>query len=202
MCREVEQAEAPAAQLVTICREHGFSELLGWGYWVIGWAMLERHRVEEGLQMMAEAMNLHESIGGTVATPWGRGVLAEGYAKNNRLDDAQKELRQAIDAADQTGEHFFDAELSRIAGEIALRSDPRDQRAGERNFRDAIMVAKQQEARLWELRATVSLARLLCDTNRRDGARSLLAEIYNWFSEGHELPDLSEAKALLDELNR
>jgi predicted ATPase/class 3 adenylate cyclase len=202
MCREVEQAEAAAAELVTICREHGFSELLGWGYWAIGWAMLERHRVGEGLQMMVEAMNLHESIGGTIASPWRLGVLAEGYAKNSRLDDAQKELKRAIDAADQTGGHFFDAELSRIGGDIALRSDPRDQRAGERNFRKAIAIAKQQEARLWELRATVSLARLLCDTNRRDEARSVLAEIYNWFIEGFDLPDLKEARTLLDELNR
>ena len=202
MCREVEQAEAAAAEVVPICREHGFSEALGWGCWVLGWAMLERHRLNEGLQMMAEAMKLHESIGGTVATPWRRGVLAEGCAKNARLDDAQEELRQALDAADQTRGHFFDAELCRIGGEIALRCDPQDQRAAERDFRQAIALAKQQDARLWELRATVSLARLLYDSNRRDEARSVLAEIYNWFTEGFDLPDLKEARTLLDELNR
>src|SRR5713101_250501 len=133
---------------------------------------------------MAEAMDLHESIGGTPGTPWRRGVLAEGYSKNGRLDDAGKELRRAVEAAEQTGQHFFDAELCRISGEIALRSDPRDQMAAERYFLSAISVAKRQEARSWELRATTSLARLLRDTNRRDEALSMLAEIYDWFTEG------------------
>ena len=150
--------------------------------------------------MMLEAINFHESIGGTVATPWRRGVLAEGFAKNSRLEDAQNELRRAMDAADQTGGHFFDAELYRIGGEIALRSDPPDQATAERNFRDAIAVAKGQEARLWELRGTVSLGRLLRDTHRRDEARAMLSDIYNWFTEGFDTADLKDAKALLDEL--
>jgi predicted ATPase len=128
--------------------------------------------------------------------------LAEGYAKNSRLDDARNQLRRAIDAADQTDGHFFDAELYRIGGEIALRSNPPDLVAAERNFRKAIAVAQRQEARLWELRATVSLGRLLRDPHRFDEARSMLSDIYNWFSEGFELPDLKEAKELLEELNR
>jgi predicted ATPase len=72
--------------------------------------------------------------------------------------------------------------------------------AAERKFRRAIAVAKRQEARLWELRGTVSLGRLLRDTNRLDEARTMLSEIYNWFTEGFDTADLKEAKALLDEL--
>jgi predicted ATPase len=162
---------------------------------------VEQHRGDQGIQMMLEAMKFHESIGGTVATPWRRGVLAEGYAKNGRLDDAQNEWRRAIDAAEQTGGHLFDAELYRIGGEIALRSEPQDRPAAESYFRKAIAIAKRQEARLWELRATVSLGRLFHDTNRRAEARTMLGEIYDWFTEGFELPDLKEAKALLEELN-
>jgi tetratricopeptide (TPR) repeat protein len=202
MRREPARTEAAARELSTMGHEHGFTELLGWADLLIGWAMLEQHRGEQGIQMMLEAMNLHESVGGTVATPWRRGVLAEGYAKNSRLDDAQNELKRAMDAAEQTGGHFFDAELYRIGGEIALRSNPPDLVAAERNFRDAIAIAKGQEARLWELRGTVSLGRLLRDTNRGDEARAMLGEIYDWFTKGLELPDLQEAKALLDELNR
>jgi len=163
--------------------------------------MVEQHRGDQGIQTMLEAIKFHDSIGGTIATPWRRGVLAEGYAKNGRLDDAQQELRRAIETADQSGLHFFDAELCRIGGEIALRSDPQDPQAAERKFRDAIALAKGQEARLWELRGAVSLGRQLCDTNRPDEARTILSEIYNWFAEGFELPDLKEAKALLDELS-
>src|SRR5262249_16053708 len=135
------------------------------------------------------------------ASAWRRGTLAEGYARSGRLDDAREELQIAITVADRTGGHFFDAELSRIGGEIALRSDARDQSAAERNFRNAIALAKQEEARLGELRATMSRARLLCDTNHRDEARTMLAEIYNWFTEGFDTADLKEAKALLDELS-
>jgi predicted ATPase len=102
---------------------------------------------------------------------------------------------------DETGLHFFDAELCRIRGEIALRSDPQDPQAAERKFRDAIAVAKGQEARLWELRGTVRLGRLLRDTNRPDEARTMLAEIYNWFTEGFDTADLKDAKALLLELS-
>ena len=182
--------------------EHGFSEMLGGAEWISGWAMVEQDRGEQGIQMMLEAMKFQESIGGAVATPWRRGVLAEGFAKNSRLEDAQNELRRAMDAADQTGGHFFDAELYRIGGEIALRSDPQDQLSAETNFRKAIAVAKRQEARLWELRATVSLGRLLQDTHRRDEARAILADIYSWFTEGFDTADLKEAKALLDELSR
>ena len=198
--REPARAEVAASELSTKCRELGFSEILGWGNWVLGWAMVEQHRGEQGIQTILEAIKLHESIGGTVASPWRRGVLAEAYAKNGRLDDARNELRRAMDAAAQTGGRFFDAELCRIGGEIALRSDPPDQATAERNFRDAIAVAKGQEARLWELRGTVSLGRLLRDTHRRDEARAMLSDIYNWFTEGFDTADLKDAKALLDEL--
>jgi len=202
MRREPARAELAARELSTMSHEHGFNELPGWAEWILGWAMLEQHRGEQGIQMMLEAIKFQESIGGFIATPWTRGVLAEAYAKNSRLDDAQIELRLAMDAADRSGLHLFDAELYRIGGEIALRSDPRDRTStAETNFRKAIAVAQRQEARLWELRATVSLGRLLHDTNRGDEARTVLGEIYNWFTEGFDLPDLKEAKALLDELN-
>ena len=191
-----------AGELSKMSHEHGFSEMLGWADWVIGWAACEQNRVELGLAKMAASIAFHQSIGGTVGTPWRRGVLAEGYAKNGRLHDAQDELRGAIDAAEQTGEHFFDAELYRIGGQITLQSYPPDQLAAESNFRKAIAVAQRQQARLWELRATVSLARLLRDTNPLDQARSLLAEIYNWFTEGFDTRDLQEAKQLLNELDQ
>jgi hypothetical protein len=201
MRREPARAEAISRELSTISYEHGFREMLGWADWIVGWAMLEQDRVEQGIQMMLEAFKFQESIGGFIATPWTRGVLAEAYAKDNRLDDAQIELRLAMDAADRTGLHLFDAELCRIGGEIALRSNPQDPMAAERKFREAIAVAKWQEARLWELRATVSLGRLFHNTNLRDEARTMLGEVYDWFTEGFELPDLKEAKALLDDLN-
>jgi len=91
--------------------------------------------------------------------------------------------------------------MLRLKGEIILMHSRSATAEAEKCFREAVEVARRQEAKWWELRATVSLSRLLRDTDRQDEARALLAEIYNWFIEGFDLPDLQEAKALLNELS-
>jgi predicted ATPase len=93
------------------------------------------------------------------------------------------------------------AEILRVKGEVLLMRDSSATDDAEACFRSALHRARIQEAKWWELRSSVSLARLLHDTNRRDEARVVLGEIYNWFTEGFDLPDLKEAKALLDELS-
>jgi predicted ATPase len=183
-----------------MCREHGFSEILGWAQWVLGWAAVEQNRAESGLQTMAESIAFHQSIGGTPGEPWRRGVLAQAYLLMGRAGDAESELCRATEAAEQTGQHFFDAELCRIGGEIALRSDPPDPATAERYLRKAIEVARAQEARLWELRATVSLAHQMLATDGKEEAQAMLANIYNCFTEGFDTADLKDAKALLEEL--
>lgn len=92
------------------------------------------------------------------------------------------------------------AEFHRLRGELMLIKDPRNEDQAERSFREAIAIAREQAARLYELRATTSLARLLRDTGRRDEARAMLAEIYNWFTEGFDTADLKDAKTVLDQL--
>jgi predicted ATPase len=93
------------------------------------------------------------------------------------------------------------AEMLRLKGEMQLMRKPQASAEAEKCFRASLDVARTQEAKWWELRTTVSLARLLRDINRREEARTILAGIYNWFTEGVELPDLKEAKALIDELS-
>jgi predicted ATPase len=94
----------------------------------------------------------------------------------------------------------FRAELHRVKGEIVLMRNPSDETEAERCFRRAIDIARRQAARLLELRATTSLARLLQRQGQRDEARAMLSDIYNWFTEGFAFADLKDAKALLDEL--
>ena len=101
---------------------------------------------------------------------------------------------------DRTGERHHAAELCRLKGELTLLGDPSAAVEAESCFREAIEVARSQSAKWWELRATVSLARLLVKRGRRDEARAMLAEIYGWFTEGFDTADLNDAKALLDEL--
>jgi len=92
-------------------------------------------------------------------------------------------------------------EVYRVAAKVVLCNSSADPNLAERHLRHAIDLARNQGTKLWELRASTSFARFLRDTNRRQEARKQLAEIYNWFTEGSDLPDLKDAKALLDELN-
>ncbi len=109
-------------------------------------------------------------------------------------------LNEALAHIERTGEKVEQAEMLRLKGELLLMRDGGAIAQAESSFRAALEVARAQEAKWWELRTTVSLARLLHESNRRDEARTMLAQIYGWFTEGFELRDLKEAKALLDEL--
>ena len=107
-------------------------------------------------------------------------------------------MDDALQIAERTGERWFAAELERHKGQLLLRQGQPE--AAEELYRKALSIAEEQEAKLWELRAAVSLARLRRDQGRHAEARDLLAPIYGWFTEGFDTPDLKEAKALLDEL--
>jgi predicted ATPase len=99
-----------------------------------------------------------------------------------------------------TGESWYEAEINRIAGEIALRGSVPDKVKAELHFARALEIARKQRAKSWELRAAVSVARLKRDQGKPDEARNLLAPVYGWFTEGFDTPDLKEAKGLLDAL--
>jgi predicted ATPase len=105
-----------------------------------------------------------------------------------------------LEQVKNTGIRLFEAELYRVKGELSLMET--ETAAAESAFRHAIAVARGQGAKSWELRATMSLARLLKEQSKTEEARRMLAEIYGWFSEGFDTPDLKEAKALLEELRQ
>ena len=113
-----------------------------------------------------------------------------------------KAVAEAHTIIGKTGERLYESELWRVKGELLVqvnRSDLGDE--AEECFLKAIEIARQREAKSWELRSTTSLARLLRDTGRANEARKTLAEVYGWFTEGFDTGDLKDAKALLDELN-
>ena len=101
---------------------------------------------------------------------------------------------------ERTRERWFEADVHRIAGEIALKSPQPDAAKAEAHFERALAVARQQQAKSWELRAAMSMARLWRDQGKPQQARELLAPVYGWFTEGFDTLDLKEAKALLEEL--
>jgi predicted ATPase len=140
------------------------------------------------------------STGATLWMPLWVSHLARAYAELGQFDDAWRSIGEAMTAIETTKERWFEAEVRRIAGEVALLSPEPDAAKAEAYFERALTVARQQQAKSWELRAAMSLARLWRDQGKRDEARDLLAPVYGWFTEGFDTPDLKEAKALLDEL--
>jgi predicted ATPase len=125
-------------------------------------------------------------------------LLARACEAAGQIEEAVTRLDDALQIVERTGERWFVAELYRQKGELLLRQGHSE--AAEELYRKALSIAEEQEAKLWELRAAGSLARLRRDQGRRAEARDLLARVYNWFTEGFDTPDLKEAKALLDEL--
>jgi predicted ATPase len=122
------------------------------------------------------------------------------YAELGQPDDARHCIDDAIDKVERSKEKWCEAEVHRIAGEIALKSLAPDTEKAEKQFDRALAVARQQQAKSWELRAAMSMARLWRDQGKLQQARELLGPVYGWFTEGFDTLDLKDAKALLDEL--
>jgi tetratricopeptide (TPR) repeat protein len=177
--------------------EHGFQQYSALSMFQRGAALVQLNRAEEGLPLLQQG----ELPAGSGRTTLGYKALAEGYSKVGCAADGLRVVAEALEASDKSGDGQFKAELWRIKGDLLLlESKPNSQNDAEASFREAIEIARRQEAKWWELRATVSLARLLANKGRREEARAMLAEIYGWFTEGFDTVDLKEAKALLDDL--
>jgi len=127
-------------------------------------------------------------------------ALAETCGKNGSAEEGLDLVAKGLTTAEHIGLRGTEAELHRIKGELLIIKDPRNAAEAELCLRTAIDVARRQGARLFELRATVSLAPLLKQQGKTEDARRMLADIYNWFTEGFDTADLKEAKALLEEL--
>jgi hypothetical protein len=139
------------------------------------------------------------STGSTLLVPGYLKNLAKANAELGNLDEAWRGIDEAMAAMEATGERLWEAETNRIAGEIALLSPEPNAANAEAYFERAVAVARQQQAKSWELRAAMSMARLWRDQGKRNEARELLGPVYGWFTEGFDTRDLKEAKALLDE---
>ena len=127
-------------------------------------------------------------------------LLAEACTQTGRLDEGLRALTEALAAADERENRHYEAEMHRLEGELLLKQNDSNTEEAQNCFQRAVEIARKQSAKSFELRATMSLVRLLAKQGRRDEARTMLAEIYGWFTEGFDTADLIDAKALLDEL--
>jgi predicted ATPase len=131
---------------------------------------------------------------------WFISYLTRAYVELGQFNDAWRRIGEMMTAVQTTKESWWEADLHRIAGEVALKSPEPDATKAQAHFERALAVARQQQAKSWELRAAISLARLWRDQGKPQQARELLAPVYGWFTEGFDMLDLKEAKALLNEL--
>jgi predicted ATPase len=164
-----------------------------------GCLLLLTGKAAEAIPTITSGLAAWRSIGATMSLDF-LSHLAEAYAEVGKFDDARRCIGEALTATYTTKQKWFEAEVNRIAGEIALKSPETDAAKAETYFDHALAVAGQQQAKSWELRAVMSMARLWRDQGKRDEARELLAPVYGWFTEGFDTRDLKEAKALLNAL--
>jgi predicted ATPase len=155
-------------------------------------ALIAQGRYEEGIAEMRRS---------AIRDPRVLLLLASGLGKVGRCEEGLQVLEEGFASVAKTGEQLHSPWLHRVKGELLLAQNPSDVAEAEQCFRTAIEIARRQSARMAELRATTSLAQLLAKQGKRDEARTMLADIYNWFTEGFDTGDLKEAKALLDQLN-
>ena len=155
---------------------------------------------QEAVRNLSAGIDLWQSAGSTLHVGLFKAFLARAKAELNKVLEASQTINEAIAIIEETKEQWCQAEVHRTAGEITLLSPKPNPAKAEAYFERALTVARQQQAKSWELRAAMSMARLWRDQGKRQQARELLAPVYGWFTEGFDTLDLKEAKALLDEL--
>jgi class 3 adenylate cyclase/tetratricopeptide (TPR) repeat protein len=165
-----------------------------------GTMLAQASNATNAVQMITSAITAWRRSGTTLWMPFYLCHLANIYAKISQFDDAWLRIREAMTLIETTKEMWFQPEVNRIVGEIAIKSPQPHRAKAKAYFERALAIARKQQAKSWELRAAMSMARLWRDQGKRDEARDLLAPVYGWFTEGLDTLDLKEAKALLDEL--
>jgi predicted ATPase len=199
-CGDYVLANALADELAVLAEERGAL------YWKPV-AMMNQGRLlgligesTKALPMLTSGIAAFRSTGATFWLPMHLSHLARTNANRDHYDDAWRCIREAISVMETTKETCWEVEVHCIVGQIALMGRRSDAVKAEAHFERALAVARQQQAKSWELRVAMSLARLWRDQGKPQQARELLAPVYGWFTEGFDTLDLKEAKALLEEL--
>jgi len=204
--RDIKALEERGTEVARLAEEKGFLFFVGVGVFKIGWALAHQGQVEEGIAKLNQALDLYRATGMRFTLTDLLGSLAEAYGIAGQIEKGLEFMSQALAEVERGGERYYEAELYRIKGELLLRKAKRKDRTvlekeAEACFQQSLAVARQQKARSFELRTSISLSRLLQKQGKRSEARTLLKAIYDWFTEGFETPDLKEAKSLIEELS-
>jgi serine/threonine protein kinase/predicted ATPase/energy-coupling factor transporter ATP-binding protein EcfA2 len=199
-CRLGSQAVAAAEEEKVIGTEQGFQLWHALGILHTGAGMLAQGRLEEALLLLEKGFGAFRATGAEVRVPSYLAILGEAFTQCGRFADARQALDEGLSVAEVNDDRSHEAELHRLRGELWLAESPDQVSDAEKCFRRAIETARSQQSRAWELRATMSLARLWQRQGRRAEAQAALAAVYNAYKEGFATPDLVEAAARLKSL--
>jgi predicted ATPase len=200
LCGNHVTANTHCEELVALADEKGSAFWKAFGMLPQGYLVALTRKASDAFRLITSGITAFRSTGATMWLPLYMSQLAGVYAELSQFDDAARCVGEAMTVAETTKELWCDAEINRVAGEIARKSSEAGPRKAEGYFERALAVGRQQQAKSWELRAAVSLSRLWRDQGKVSEARELLAPVYGWFTEGFDTRDLKEAKALLEEL--
>jgi class 3 adenylate cyclase/tetratricopeptide (TPR) repeat protein len=189
-------------RVIALAAEHGFAFWLSEATRLRAWVLFKQGLTREVISQLQEGMTDSATSAGRLGRPEWLTRLAHVYVEAGLFDDALSALAKALAITNQNGERIAEAWTHQTRGEVLLRRDRSNVGEAQRCFERSIEIARSQSAKLRELRATMSFARLLATLDRRDEACAMVGDIYNWFSEGFDTPLLKDAKALLDELSR
>jgi class 3 adenylate cyclase/predicted ATPase len=195
---ELEDASEVAASTMELSTAHGLPQWLAIGRMLSGWVQAERGH---GIAQLQSAVYDYRSKGRLdFWETYFLTLLGAACLKHGALDDGLRTVIDALKGAHQTGAQIWNAEFHRLQGELLLARDPADTSQAEASFNRALVIARSQNAKSWELRAALSLGRLWRRQGKRDEAGQLLYGVHDWFTEGFDTQDLRDAKTLLDEL--
>jgi predicted ATPase len=200
LCGHYGAAKACSDELITLAEQ---TDTMGWkplGRMNQGCVFSLTGKASDAVQMLTSGITAFQSTGGTAFVPFYLLNAARAHADLGKFDDAWRCIDEVTTAVETTKQKLWEAEVNRVAGVITLMSPERDVGKAQSYFERALDVARQQQAKSWELRAAVSLARLWRDQGKVQQARELLVPVYGWFTGGFDTRDLQEAKALLEEL--
>lgn len=200
-CGSYAKASAQLAELAVLTQEKSASQWRGGGMMHEGCILSLTGHASAAVPKLRSGIEAWRATGSVAFVTWSLANLATSYADLGQLDDAQKCLGEALATVEATKERWCEAEIYRVAGELALKFRQPDAAKAEGYFERALALAKAQEARSWELRTAMSMARLWQGQGKESAARKLLGSVYGEFAEGFDTRDLREARALLETLN-
>jgi DNA-binding winged helix-turn-helix (wHTH) protein/tetratricopeptide (TPR) repeat protein len=195
--REIPAMREQIETAIALASEHAYVQQWAWGMILRGWAVTDR---TVGVTHIRQGLDTLLAIGTVAFRPYLLALFAEVHAALGRLAEGLNILAEALALVEKNGQCLYEAELYRLQGAFLLRQAVPDVAQAEACFQQALVLARRQQAKSWELRAATSLSRLWLQQGKRAEARELLTDVYGWFTEGFDTADLREAKALLEAL--